>query len=210
MKKSFFPFLAFSICFLNSFAQYELFDPKGSKKIKVETMNYYQNDSTSSHFILNFNSKGKLVKNTKFDHANEPVEEYSFSYKFDGAKIKYSDASFKDYTKSLKKMSYKVLYTYDSGGHLQKVENTRSKNGFEVLYDSAGRVKSRSDFNSKGVFGGTSFTYQNGMLSKQKYEQSGKPAEITEYVYDAQGRVVLAKTFRGEKLVRKETFIYEG
>lgn len=210
MFKLVFPFCFFAISFSSAYGQYELFDPKGSKKVKVETMNYYQNDSTLSIHVLNFNGKGNLVKNTKFDQSNDPLEVYSFSYKFSGDHVKYSEASFKDYTKALKNMKYKIIYTYDANGKLQRVENTKSGNGFEILYDSIGRFKSRSEFNLKGFYAGSSFTYQNGLLLKQKYEQSGKPPEVTEFVYDSQGRLITAFTYRAKKMVRKEKYTYEG
>src|SRR3972149_7300495 len=87
----------------NTFAQMENFAPKGAKKIRVETTNYYQSDTNKATEVLYFDKNGNLTKSIKYDDANEQVEIWTHSYKYKGGKLKSRESKFQDYKKVLKK-----------------------------------------------------------------------------------------------------------
>ena len=186
----------------------ENFDPKGTKKIRVETSNYYQSDTTKATEVLYFDKNGNLVKSIKYDDANEPVEIWTHSYKYKSGKLKSRESRFKDYKKVLKSQKLKYYYFYNDAGKLLKVENTNNGSGYEMAYDSVGNPSGKSDFNDKGFYGGAKYYYKDGKIAKQSYQQSGKPAETIEYFYDSQGRRIKALVYKGNKLIRKEEYIY--
>jgi hypothetical protein len=182
---------------------------KGSKKVRIETTSYNQADSTHSTQVLYFDPKGSVVKTVTYDAANEPLEQWMHSYKYDKeGKIKSSQSKFKDFTKQLKPQKFKSAYSYNNTGKLLKVENMQNQSGYECLYDSVGNLVGSSDYNSKGFFGGAKFTWKEGRIWKQKYEWSNKPPESTEYFYDASGRRIKTITSRGQKVVRREVYTY--
>lgn len=191
-----------------AFGQMENFDPKGAKKVRVETTTYYQSDTAKSTQVLYFDKNGNLAKSVKYDDANEALEIWTHSYKYKGGRLKYRESKFKDYKKVLKPQKLKFTYFYKDDGKLLKVENTGNSSGYEISYDSVGNPSGKSDFNDKGFYGGSKYYYKEGKIVKQSYQQSGKPAEVTEYIYDAQGRRTKAFIYKGNKLIRKEEYIY--
>ncbi len=207
MKRFIFAAQIFSISF-SAVAQSEYLDPKGAKKVRVETAVYYQNDTTKSTAVLYFDNKGTVTKNVKYDQANEPTEMWTYSNKYKGSNLVYRQGKFKDYTKSVKSYKFKIMFTYNNDGKLNKVENLYNASGYEVVYDSIGRYAGKIDFNSKGFYGGSKFTIKENKIVKIKFEQSGKPAEITEFSYDAQNRITRATIWRAGKVIRKEEYTY--
>ena len=192
----------------NTFAQMENFAPKGAKKIRVETTNYYQSDTNKATEVLYFDKNGNLTKSIKYDDANEQVEIWTHSYKYKGGKLKSRESKFQDYKKVLKKQKLKFAYFFNDAGKLLKVENTSKGSGYEMSYDSVGNPSGKSDYNEKGFYGGAKYYYKDGKIVKQSYQQSGKPAEVTEYSYDSQGRRIKALIYKGNKLIRKEDYVY--
>ena len=181
----------------------------GAKKVRIETTNYLNSDTSKSTAILYFDSKGNVIKAIKYDAANEPLELWTYSFKYEkSGHIRSSQSKFKDYSKQLKPQKFKSVYNYNADGKLVKVENTQNQSGFECMYDSIGRIKGKNDYNSKGFFGGSKFFYKDNQVFKQKYEWSNKPPETSEFTYNGMGRRVKAMIYRGQKLIRKEEYLY--
>jgi hypothetical protein len=190
-------------------AQVNTLDPKGAKKVRIETTNYFNNDTAKVTQVLYFDAKGNVTKSVKYDAANEPTEQWTHSYKYEkDGRIRSSQSKFKDYTKTLKPQKYKTAYSYNASGKLLKAENSLNQSGYECMYDSAGNMSVANDYNSKGFFGGARFTWKDGQLQKQKYEWGNKPPETTEYLYDGRGRRMRAITSRGQKVIKKEDYTY--
>jgi hypothetical protein len=184
-------------------------DPKGAKKVRIETTNYFNSDTSKATQVLYFDAKGNVTKAVKYDAANEPTEQWTHSYKYEkDGRIKTAQSKFKDYTKQLKPQKFKTVYSYNTIGKLLKAENTLNQSGYECSYDSSGNLSVANDYNSKGFFGGAKFSYKDGRLCKQKYEWGNKPPETTEYVYDGKGRRIKALTYRGQTVIRKEEYTY--
>ncbi len=190
-------------------AQFELFDPKGKTKVRVETTTYHAHDSTLSVHVLNYNKQGHLTKAIKYDQANEALETHVYSYKYrKGGQIKSQSGSFKDHTKTLKGYKFKAEFTYDKNGRLGKMENIKTGKGYELVYDSIGQLKEKSDFSSKGFYSGSSFKSKNGRIDHEKFVLSGKAAEFTEYFYDSEGKLLKTLRYRAKVLVERRIFTY--
>ena len=196
------------LCLSNAFGQVANLDPKGAKKVRIESTIYQNSDTTKALSVIYFDGKGNLTKSIKYDAANDPLEEWAYSYKYSKDRIKTSSSKFKDHTKQLKSQKFKSVFTYTSENKLQKVENTSNQSGYECIYDSVGRMSGRNDYNVKGFYGGAKYFYKDGKIVKQKYEWSNKPPETTEFIYDSKERRAKALTYRGQKMVRQEVYIY--
>lgn len=200
------PFFLLSVS--SVFAQVAALDPKGAKKVRIETTSYQNSDTTKALMVLYFDGKGNVTKSIRYDAANDPLEEWTYSYKYSKNKIKTSSSKFKDYSKQLKSQKFKSVFTYNADNKLLKVESTANQSGYECLYDSIGRVSGRNDYNAKGFFGGAKYFYKDDKIVKQKYEWSNKPPETTEFIYDSKGRKSKAISSRGPKIVKQEVYIY--
>src|ERR1051325_5907154 len=134
MKNRMFAFI-FVLC-TPAFAQIPQLECKGSKKVRIESTSYNQADSTHSTEILYFDPKGSVIKSVKYDAANEPLEQWTHSYKYDKeGKIKTAQSKFKDFTRQLKPQKFKSAYSYNNSGKLLKVENLQNQSGYECVYD---------------------------------------------------------------------------